>query len=124
MPAIPVPSYGLFDIAMYRQYYNMKQELVISRIVCSFTPWRQDFFDKDDKCPDIYGPFWIMTTIVFLLSSMGNLANYIHHWKRDDFIFKIYHFRYAVLLVYTLGFGLPILLLGILRMFRSNITFV
>jgi hypothetical protein len=124
MPTLPVPSSGLLDIETYRQYYSMGQTLVVNRIARSFSPWRRDFFDTEDNRPDIYGPFWIMTTVVFLLSSMGNIARYFNHWAHEDFIFTTHHFRYAVLLVYTLGFGLPLLLAGLLRLFRSSITLV
>jgi hypothetical protein len=30
--------------------------------------------------PDFYGPFWVLTTIIFLLSSTGNLSRYFSNW--------------------------------------------
>lgn len=72
--------------------------------------------------PDLYGPFWILTTIVFLLSSTGNLARYFNNWEKSEFIFRLTLVRYAVLIVYSLGIGFPLVLGLILRLFESRIT--
>jgi hypothetical protein len=70
----------------------------------------------------LYGPFWILTTIVFLLSSTGNLARYFNNWEKSEFIFRLTLVRYAVIIVYSLGLGFPLVLGLILRLFESRIT--
>ena len=36
------------------------------------------FFELEGgKKPDMYGPFWIYTTLIFALAAAGNLYNYI-----------------------------------------------
>lgn len=51
--------------------------LVITRIIRSLTPWKRNFFESEDMRPDLYGPIWIQTTLMFLLVCMGNLSRYI-----------------------------------------------
>ncbi|GJP67968.1 hypothetical protein CLOP_g24730 [Closterium sp. NIES-67] len=40
---------------------------------------RSAFLEKTALNPDIYGPFWICTTLVFLSASLGNLASYLSY---------------------------------------------
>lgn len=95
---------------------------MFTRITKSLTPWKRNFFDTDDNSPDLYGPFWIMTTIVFLLACMGNLSRYLNNWDNDEFQVRVHLIRYAVLVVYGLGFGLPLGLGIMLRYFKSDST--
>jgi hypothetical protein len=61
-----------------------------------------------------------MTTIIFLLSSTGNLARYFYNWGKSEYIFKLELVRYGVLLVYGLGFGVPVLLHLILKYLKCD----
>ena len=65
--------------------------------------------------PDLYGPLWIQATIIFLLGTVGNFSNYIESKFSDDEMWNGYFFelalvRYAFVMVYSFGFGVPILL--------------
>jgi hypothetical protein len=63
----------------YQPYFNVTQKDVVTRILRSLSPWRQDFFENAETIPDLYGPFWILTTIIFLLNLMGNLTTYLNN---------------------------------------------
>lgn len=68
--------------------------------------------------PDFYGPFWLMTTIIFLLSSTGNLSRYFYNWDKSDvYLFKLELVRLGVLVVYSFGFGVPTLLYFVMKFF-------
>ena len=84
-------------------------------------PWKKDFFQELGEKPDLYGPFWILTTIIFLLSLTGNLSRYLNNLGQKDFTFRMELFRYSVLVGYAFGFGFPILLGLLLRFFNSKI---
>jgi len=53
---------------------------VLDRIKQNFIPFKREFIEKLNNNPDFYGPFWILTTIIFLLGSTGNLARYFYNW--------------------------------------------
>lgn len=72
--------------------------------------------------PDFYGPFWLLTTIIFLVSSTGNLSRYFYNWSKDAYIFKLELVRYAVLVVYSFGFGVPTLLYFVMKFFGAKLT--
>ena len=68
--------------------------------------------------PDLYGPFWTLTTLIFALflsSSLGaSISSYLsgpdHKYNYDFQLLSI-----AVSLVYAYGLGLPVLLWLALR---------
>lgn len=72
--------------------------------------------------PDFYGPFWLLTTIIFLVSSTGNLSRYFYNWSKDAYIFKLELVRYAVLVVYSFGFGVPTLLYFVMKFFGAKLS--
>jgi hypothetical protein len=39
--------------------------------------FKADFMETTAQSPDLYGPFWIATTLVFITAVSGNYANYI-----------------------------------------------
>ena len=43
----------------------------------STVPVSDKFFDKVDGNPDLYGPVWISSTVVFMLAATGNFASWI-----------------------------------------------
>ena len=47
----------------------------------SLKPLTSSLSDEIKENPDLYGPFWIMTTLVFVLACMGNITAY----EADDF---------------------------------------
>ena len=66
--------------------------------------------------PDLYGPFWLMTTIIFLLSSTGNLSRYFFNWDKSDvYLFKLELVRLGVIVVYSFGFGVPTILYFVMK---------
>lgn len=98
----------------------MSQEDVVERIKLNFIPIKREFIEKIRPNPDLYGPFWILTTLIFLLGSTSNLARYFFNWEKTEYIFKLHLVRYGVVLVYSIGFGVPALLYFILRMLKCD----
>ncbi|XP_015074783.1 protein YIPF1 homolog isoform X2 [Solanum pennellii] len=68
---------GVFSVSSYTEYFNVDTDLVLNRLMSSLNPTTGDFFSKIDANPDLYGLVWISTTLVFVLSSIGNCATYL-----------------------------------------------
>jgi hypothetical protein len=88
----------------------------------SIKPLKPEFLRISKSNPDLYGPFWIMTTIVVLASLSGNLSRYFRNWDQSEFEFRMELVRYAVFVLY--GYG--VLFAGavgvILNFFGSQLT--
>lgn len=65
---------------------------------------------EDRKGPDLYGPFWISMTLMFILGMTANLSNYVHHQNRKanvEFEYDLTHLMNAMYIVFLYAFGLP-----------------
>ena len=63
------------------------------------------------KGPDLYGPFWISMTLVFILGVASNLSDYLHFQRKSDpdaqFDYDITHVLHAMYIVFAFSFGVP-----------------
>ncbi|XP_068668953.1 uncharacterized protein [Aristolochia californica] len=74
---------GVFSISSYKPYFNVDTDVVLDRIKSSLYPLNGNFFSKIVENPDLYGPLWISTTLIFMFTALGNCATYFMD-KRTD----------------------------------------
>ena len=71
--------------------------------------------------PDLYGPFWTLTTLIFALFVFSSLASSIVAYLSDEPVVYNFHLlSIAVTLVYAYGLGFPALLWIALRYLGVN----
>lgn len=69
-----------------------------------------------DGQPDMYGPFWTLTTVIFSLFVFSSLASSLSSYLSDkpfDYDFKL--LSIAVAVVYTYGMAVPAALWAALK---------
>eukprot|EP00472_Partenskyella_glossopodia_P007948 CAMPEP_0197523158 /NCGR_PEP_ID=MMETSP1318-20131121/8152_1 /TAXON_ID=552666 /ORGANISM="Partenskyella glossopodia, Strain RCC365" /LENGTH=231 /DNA_ID=CAMNT_0043075763 /DNA_START=45 /DNA_END=741 /DNA_ORIENTATION=+ len=80
---------SICSLAYYRQFFNVTSREILRRLLKSLDVRpNSPLFYHDDSKPDMYGPFWVCTTLVFLMAATGNVAHYIATeqktvWKYD-----------------------------------------
>lgn len=85
----PPPSFWTFEY--YQQFFDVDTYQVMNRILGSMVPRPGSNYLKShiQPNPDLYGPFWICTTLIFTTAIAGNLANYLqsggqnYEWRYD-----------------------------------------
>ncbi|CAI5468501.1 unnamed protein product [Closterium sp. Yama58-4] len=122
LPPPPVGIWGVFTVAFYRPFFDVDTADVAERVRDALMPFpRSAFLEKTALNPDIYGPFWICTTLVFLSASLGNLASYLsyaaspssaaeEHWH-----YNIDAVSWAAAIFYGYVAVVPLLLFFLLR---------
>ena len=70
--------------------------------------------------PDFYGPFWIYTCFVILVSSCGALTRTIQGIRDSNFYQEF--IPIAAILIYFIGFGVPILIALLSKIFGGKIN--
>lgn len=78
---------GYFSLSYYQQWFEIDSETLLKRVGKSMMPPLTTFYQEDEH-PDLYGPFWITTTLIVAIASASNLANFIsssdsQSWKSD-----------------------------------------
>ncbi|CAO3595246.1 unnamed protein product [Absidia cylindrospora] len=100
----------IWSVDYYTGYFDVDTSQVVERCLKSIYPVGDFAEDTLNHQPDLYGPFWIPTTVVFAVfvcsSLAGSLAAYMAGVKH------LYDFRqlsYAVFVVYMYAFLCPVL---------------
>ncbi|CAE1140959.1 YIPF1_2 [Acanthosepion pharaonis] len=101
----------------YQQFFDVDSNQVFWRIMGSMTPNPRKNFLKTQirPNPDLYGPFWICTTLVFTTAIAGNLANYFqskghsYHWQYD-----FHKVTFAATAIFSYWWIIPTMLFGLL----------
>ncbi|XP_067000739.2 protein YIPF1 [Anabrus simplex] len=110
------PSFWTFEY--YQQLFDVDTDRVLDRILWSMIPrpgvsYLQHHIKPK---PDLYGPFWICTTLIFTIAISGNLANYLQTaGKNYVWRYNFHIVTYAATAIYTYAWLVPMLLWGFLR---------
>ncbi|XP_075155266.1 protein YIPF1 [Haematobia irritans] len=96
-PATATPSKTSFlTLEYYQKFFDVDTLIVLERIANSMIPKRAPgnyLRSSIGQNPDLYGPFWITTTLIFCIAISGNIANYLQHHNDN------YQWRYNFHLV-------------------------
>lgn len=98
----------------YQQYFDVTTQDVLQRITFSLVPMNNKLEQVIGENPDFYGPFWIYTTLIFLLAFAENLHNYIAVGY-EEFEYDFKNFPPSFTIVYGIGFGAPLILCTIMK---------
>jgi hypothetical protein len=110
----------------YIKYFQVSQDQVIERFTLALYPLKKTFMEKIRPNADFYGPYWILTTIIFLLGCASNLSRFIYNIANDEIptdqsLFKLELVRYAVITIYLFGIGVPAALYFAINFLDSTI---
>ena len=105
-----------------KKYFQIKSKDFFSRIGLSVIPFNTKFYEQIENSPDLYGPFWIYTTFIVLVSGCGSLTRTIQG-NRDTNFFQEF-IPTAAILIYVIGFGVPLLLSLLSKIFGAKVGVV
>lgn len=101
-------------IDYYQQYFNVTTQDVIQRLTFSLIPVGDRLAQAIGDRPDLYGPFWIYTTLLFLLAFAENMHNFIAVGY-EDFQYDFENIPHTFFTIYGVGFGAPLVLAFIMK---------
>jgi protein YIPF1/2 len=76
----------LWTISFYAQFFDVDTSAVLSRCWAALFP-RANFLDVLEGNPDLYGPFWIATTVVLILFLGGTVSQYLANTDKAAFAY-------------------------------------
>ena len=71
--------------------------------------------------PDLYGPFWIYTTLIYVIAAGGALSYYFTNSVNNYFQAFV---PVAGSILYTFGFGFPLLMYLCMKCFKLEMKYV
>lgn len=81
---------------------------------------RSNFLDVLDGNPDLYGPFWIATTVVVILFLTGTISSYLASEGKDHFAYDFKLLSGAAGLIYGYTLVVPVGLWAVLKWFGRD----
>jgi len=60
---------------------------ITARLIASLVPFNRKFYTMYKAKPDLYGPMWIYTTLIIVLSISGNYSLYLQSDKTKKFVY-------------------------------------
>jgi len=106
----------------YQQFFDVDTWQVVRRVIGSMFPHpRRNYLQTQIRPnPDMYGPFWICTTLVFTTAIAGNMANYIQHAGTDyQWVYDFHKVTFAAVAIFCYWLLIPSMLYLLLR-WRGN----
>jgi protein YIPF1/2 len=112
---------AFWTFAYWQKYFNVDTKDVTTRMLSSLWP----LTSFSTVSADLYGPFWIPTTVIFCLFATSSLAESIARtWAGKEMnVFDITVLSYASITVYSYVIALPALIYFIGRYFKSEHVF-
>lgn len=92
------------------KYFNVEINDVVNKLKGAIIPFNKSFYQTAEASPDLYGPFWIYTTIIFVITVTANVSGYLHTKEGETFQYNYDFIPHAMLFMYGFGFGAPVIL--------------
>ncbi|KAJ8101201.1 hypothetical protein POJ06DRAFT_281064 [Lipomyces tetrasporus] len=111
---------SIWTVHFYAQFFNVETSDVLQRCLYALYP-RVSFVDTVGDNPDLYGPFWIASTVILVLFFSSTLAGAIaSHVAGMRYEYNFALLSAAAALMYGYTFIVPIVLWGVLKWYRSE----
>lgn len=109
------------SLSKLQPYFNVTSKEILRRLMLSLVPFNKRFFENYNTRPDLYGPFWILTSLVAALFIAGNCSRYIT-WqnKQTPFSYSFKTVPVATSVIYGVGVGLPLMIKLILNLYGTG----
>jgi hypothetical protein len=103
---------------LVKKYFDIESSDFYKRFLGSLIPFNKGFHDIIGDKPDLYGPFWIYATLVLVIAASGSLTRFIEGDSTKNFFEEF--IPIACIIIYCIGFGLPIVLTLLMKAFGSS----
>lgn len=109
----PLGMFPCFSIVYYQPYFNVDTTDVKDRLVATLLFFKMEptFLNLIGDAPDLYGPFWIASTLIFVVAVTSNFAKSLKGGLTYDFELV----TTCLTLVYGYASGLPCVLWAVVK---------
>ena len=88
----------------------------------SLIPLNPKFYDISNNSPDLYGPFWIYTCLIFIIAASGSLSRYFQGSEMSNFFENFV--PTAAMIIYGIGFFVPLIIVIIMKCFGCHDSYI
>ena len=107
--------------AIFKKYFQITSQDFLLRFLNSLIPFNNKFQNLVKDKPDLYGPIWIYSSLIIIISATGSLTRTFQGNNNKNFFQEFVPI--AGVVIYGVGFGLPILIAFLMKIFGTSLTF-
>lgn len=110
-----------------QKYFELSSEDFLLRVKLVINPLKKDFAKSIDEKPDLYGPFWITTYLIFLLCNIDGFYWLITSiiYNQDSHTFAYFsNIEFIAGLLYCTLLILPLVICGVAIAFGEQVGYV
>eukprot|EP01088_Endostelium_zonatum_P005931 TRINITY_DN1794_c0_g1_i1.p1 TRINITY_DN1794_c0_g1~~TRINITY_DN1794_c0_g1_i1.p1 ORF type:complete len:332 (-),score=46.13 TRINITY_DN1794_c0_g1_i1:56-1051(-) len=112
--------YQPWQIQFYGRWFDVDTKDVFLRMSRSLVPYSFHFFRATSKNPDLYGPFWIATTLIFFLTICSHFSRYIS--DRESYAYNFSQIGEGAIILYLYLLLPPLALTLVFTYFSISIS--
>ena len=106
-------------------YFDVSTADIITRLIWASFPFNANFHAEYNRKPDMYGPIWILKTLIVVITVATNFSRYL--LSSGDFTYQLTVFPIAFGYLFGICLGLPIGIYYFVKCFgdrESTVTLV
>ncbi len=107
---------------IFKKYFQITSQDFLLRLLNSLIPFNNKFQNLVKDRPDLYGPIWIYSSLIIIISSTGSLTRTLQGNNNKNFFQEFVPI--AAVVIYSVGFGLPILIAFLMKIFGTSLSFI
>ncbi|XP_053674623.1 protein YIPF1 [Anopheles nili] len=111
-------SASIFSFEYYQKFFDVDTMIVVDRIATSMIPKRApaNYLKLNIATnPDLYGPIWIVLTLIFTIAISGNMASYFQHLGDHKWRYNFHLVSYSATIIILYTVLVPTALWGFLK---------
>lgn len=111
-------SPSFYQLAFWQRFFDIDTRDVVVRCLRSVLPFRRDFLDTIKQNADLYGPFWITTTLIFVMGAAGNFAsalNFVPSNAQPTWHYDFAKLTWGVVVIYGYAFIVPLVFWAVMK---------
>jgi hypothetical protein len=118
---------GCLTINYWSEFFEIDQSELKNRILAIMNPLKPTLAERINEKPDLYGPFWLCTTLIFMLLISESLWDVLKNMiasKDNRNTFNFQQIGLAVCLVYGSFFAFPLIFIIVNRLLGSSTSVI
>ncbi|KAF9931819.1 hypothetical protein FBU30_009515 [Linnemannia zychae] len=108
---------AIWTVEYYSKFFDVDTAQLMERCMASIIP-KENFLDVMQGNPDLYGPFWIPTTVIFVLFVASSIVESINAYTAGvPYKYDFTGLTFAFGTIYSYAFLVPTLIWGATKYF-------
>jgi len=126
MGGTDIPLCGILSVKFYKPYFDVDTKDITNRLYHALVSFKDaSFMGMISEKPDAYGPFWIATSLIFVVAVSSHISSFLTAWMLGKgWAYDFQSFLTLASMVYSFLAGVPLAMWFGIRQFNSKFKLI